>query len=281
MTAATRHALLATVIATTTAIALLAPGSAAAGAEDVWRQLEPGLELARFSTRDTVPDPRGDLVVLRVDPARWSLRVLRADATGEDRPRDTGSWCEEFGLVAAINAGMFQDDHLTHVGFLQCDGVAVNGAANAYLSATAFGPLRPGDPPFRIYDLDETPLERIAREYACVVQNLRLIKRPRESRWQRRDRRWTEAALGEDGVGRALLIHCRTALTMPDLIDLLLALPLDLRAAQHLEGGGQAQLHIAHPAARGYHSGAEDRWLAWPIPNVLGVARRDSVATRP
>ena len=85
----------------------------------VWRQLEPGLDLGRFATRDTLPDPEGDLVVLRVDPQRWELRLLTAVVGDRAKQRSARAWCEEFGLVAAINAGMFQRDRRTHMGYLR------------------------------------------------------------------------------------------------------------------------------------------------------------------
>jgi hypothetical protein len=237
-----------------------------------WRQLEPGLELARFSTADTLAHPEGDLFVLRADPARWELRLLSAATLGDRRGRSAREWCREHGLVAAINAGMYQADGRSHVGFVSCGGEVIQEAANTYRSAAAFGCTAGDGPPFRIVDLDAASLDSLVLAYECVVQNLRLIKRPREPRWYRRDRAWREAALGEDGAGRPLLIYCRTPLTMPDFIALLLALPLDLQAAQHLEGGAEAQLHVHHPsAARDFDEG---RWLAWPVPNVLGLVRK-------
>ncbi|MFO7653455.1 MAG: phosphodiester glycosidase family protein [Candidatus Krumholzibacteriia bacterium] len=264
-------------VAAAVAVPVAAPaGAAARGGPDPsgpWRELEPGLELARFASSDTVHHDRGDLIVLRVDPHRWELRLDGVCADARRSPRSARGWCAELDLMAAVNAGMYQADRRSHVGFLRRDGRTVAGGVNDYLSAAAFQPLRPGLPPFRIFDLDETPLDQVVADYGTVVQNLRLVKRPRDSRWTRRDRRWREAALGEDSAGRALLIECRTPLTMADLVDRLLALPLDLVAAQHLEGGSEAQLHLAHPAVDP-DLRAEGRWLSWPVPNVLGVARR-------
>jgi hypothetical protein len=62
-----------------------------------------------------------------------------------------------------------------------------------------------------------------------------------------------------------LWIHADQPRDMHTLIDELLALPLDLVAAQHLEGGHQAQLWIRDldPDPRGY-----------PLPNVLGLRPR-------
>jgi hypothetical protein len=165
---------------------------------------------------------------------------------------------------------MYQEDRRSHVGFLQIDGRVRNGTPNDYLSAAVCGPRRRGDPAFGIYDLDETPLDSLRVRYRTVVQNLRLIKRSRDNRWTARDRGWAEAALGEDAQGRALLIYCQTALSMHDLNDVLLELPLDLVCAQHLEGNLPAQFHV--------RTGGTTLTLpadeAPPIPNVLGVKPR-------
>jgi hypothetical protein len=118
--------------------------------------------------------------------------------------------------------------------------------------------------------------------YRRVVQNLRMVKRPGESRWSPQERRWSEAALGEDREGRPLFIFCAAPLPLDRLIDALLALPLGLVAAQHLEGGSQAQLFIAAggrtvEAVGGYETAfavPDASRTARPIPNVIGVRPR-------
>jgi hypothetical protein len=87
------------------------------------------------------------------------------------------------------------------------------------------------------------PLESVTARYRNVVQNLRMVKRPGQSRWQPQERHWSEAALGEDREGRALLLFCGTPLPLDRLIDGLLALPLGLvRTAP--EGGSQAAVRL-------------------------------------
>ena len=106
---------------------------------------------------------------------------------------------------------MYQADGKTHVGFCQVDGKVISKYPNKYRSAAAFDPVDITDPPFKIFDLDEIPLEVVKERYGTVVQNLRLVKRPGRNRWEESKNRWREAALGEDRQGRALLISCRKA----------------------------------------------------------------------
>lgn len=56
--------------------------------------------------------------------------------------------------------------------------------------------------------------------------------------------KWSEAALGEDSAGRILFIFSRAPFSMHDLNQELLASDIGLVAAQHLEGGPEAQLYV-------------------------------------
>lgn len=266
-------------VAVAVAVALTASPANAA-----WKELAPGLDLGTFvlETRDG----NAELQALRIDAARWDLGVYCASEHGMKRGLSARTWAARFDLAAVINAGMFATDYLTHVGHLR-NGVHVNNShKNAYRSVAAFRPRREGLPPFLIEDLDRpesAPLDSLIRRYECVVQNLRLVKRPGENRWTPQDRRWSEAALGEDEQGRALFLFCRTPFAMHDFNALVLG-QKDLRlvAAQHLEGGPQAQLYLnaggqerewvgGLPGAYGENEGNR---IAWPVPNVIGVRRR-------
>lgn len=244
-----------------------------------WTELEPGLEVARFDSRVLSEGGAGDLTVLRVDPGRWDLRLLTAEQVGGGQARTVQQWCEDFDLAAAVNAGMFQQDGKTHVGFCQVDGSVLNGFANGYQSAAGLDPLDPADPAFRIFDLDQTPLPEVAARYRTVVQNLRLVKRPGQNLWKPGPQRWPEAALGEDARGRALLIHCTTPYGMHEFNRVLLSLPLDLACAQHLEGNTPARLWIRHPRFRADRDAPGGGGP--PLPFVLGVAPRSAALGAP
>ncbi len=237
------------------------------GGGDPWRVLAPGLEMARFDVRERVAADNGELTVLRVDPAHWELSVLSADAVDDERRRAVRHWCRDFDLAAAINAGMYQADGHTHVGFCQVDGVVRNSAVNDYLSAFVCDPRDPDSPPFAIADLDVVPLDSLRVRYGTVVQNLRLIKGDRDNRWSPTRDRWREAALAEDAAGRALLIYCARPLSKHAFNELLLELPLDVVAAQHLEGNEPAGLWVRAPREIGIAAGGF-------LPNVLAVTPR-------
>ena len=260
--------------------ALFLAAPAAAATDRLWTEFGNGLELGRFPLAGQ-GSPPATVHVLRIDPRRWEL-TLHGLPSGGSGGYTAREWSRREGLVAAINAGLYQEDYRTHSGYMRADGTVFSRGTNGYLSAAAFDPVNPQDPPFRIFDIDNDPLAAVLGRYRRVVQNLRLIKRPGENRWSSQERRWSEAALGEDSEGRALLIFCGAPLPLDSLIEALLALPLGLVAAQHLEGGTQAQLFVAAGERTielvGGHEGVfpapELSRPAWPIPNIIGVRAR-------
>jgi hypothetical protein len=99
----------------------------------------------------------------------------------------------------------------------------------------------------------------------------------RANAWKQQPRRWSTAAIGTDGKGRVLFIHCRTPYTVHDLIDRLLALPIDLRRAMYVEGGPEATLYVkAGKVERDFVGSFESGFLEnddnqaeWALPNVV------------
>jgi hypothetical protein len=262
------------------AAALLLAAPAAHAAEGPWSTLGTGLELATFPL-DPALSPGAQLHVLRVDLRHWELTV-HGLPRGESVGYTAREWARREGLVAAINAGMYQEDYRTHSGYLAADGAVLSRGVNEYQSAAAFAPVDGADPPFRIFDLDVDPLATVLPRYRRVVQNLRLVKRPGENRWTPQQRRWSEAALAEDREGRALFVFCGAPLPLDRFIDALLALPLGVVAAQHLEGGSQAQLFVdagGRPVEvvggfEGAFPAPDPNRTARPVPVVLGVRAR-------
>ncbi len=238
-----------------------------------WQNLEEGLDLGRFNSGLRTADTDGDLMVLRIDTDHWILRSHQPEESDGYKGRTAKRWCELGNMVAVINAGMFQADQKTHVGYFKIDGLVVNSFDNDYLSAAAFNPVDPAEPYFRIFDLDEISLGEISARYHNVIQNLRLIKRAGNNRWQPSSDRWQEAALGEDYKGRALFIMCDRRWSMHELNEILMALPLGLVTAQHLEGRVDASMWVQHPKVDSKKlPGNYQRNFV--VPNILGVTKR-------
>ena len=253
-------------------------------AELKWTELEPGIEYATTEA----PGPRpmslpidGHIHLVRVDPKLRSLEAVMAGA-GDGRSRTAAQWCRERRLAVAINMGMFQTDRRTNTGYARSPGYVNNGHwAAKYKSAVGFGPLKRGAQALVMADLDDPAAKAPLSNYGTVIQNLRLIKAG-HSVWEQQERRWSEAAVAVDRQGRLLFIFSRYPYTMKELNDILLALPLAIDAAMHLDGGPPASLSIHAGGVDldlngSFETGAleSDAMPAQsPIPNVLGVRRR-------
>jgi len=255
----------------------LAAGESTPADSSVWKELAPGVELRMLEAVE--PSAVGDsgIAVLRVDPKTWQLELVGQSRGGETSGRSAREWAKGHDLAIAINAGMFGEDYTTHVGYLEIKGQVISPRINPYQSVAAFDPHdRASHPDFRIFDLDipGVTVQAIRESYGSLAQNLRLIKRPGVNRWSQQDKRWSEAALGEDESGRILFIFSHSVLSMHDLIRELLAAGIGIVAAQHLEGGRLAQLYVKVGDVELELFDGAPSTSAWPIPNVLGVTRR-------
>ena len=247
-----------------------------------WRELAKGLDLGQFKVNESTVAGDSTIVILRIDPAEWELKLVSASEMEEPRGMTAKQWCAKYDLVAAINAGMFQKDYRTHVGFMKSRTHTNSAHRVKYLSAAAFDPLRQGLPLFRIFDLDQDEFDSVTARYGSVIQNIRMINRKRENRWSDQPKKWSEVALGEDDAGRALFIFCRSPYRMIDFDRILLSLPIGLVCAQHLEGGPEASLYLRWGEEEIELSGSyetlftenDNNHLSWPVPNIIGVARK-------
>ncbi len=262
----------------------LAARSFVPAVEAAWTTLEPGLDLALFPGPSAAPGD-GKIWIVRIDPARFDLKLVNASA-GDSRPRTVRAWALASGAVAAINAGMFQTDGLTSIGMMRTREHRNNPRRSSRLKALlAFDPLAPGLPPVRILDATCGELQSLPA-YGTLIQSIRMVSCDRKNVWARDARRWSTAAIGIDGDGRALFIHARSPWPVHDLVQALLALPVDLRRAMYLEGGPEAQLFVRAGGREVDRLGARERaaqdgdaGFAWEIPNAVVAVRRPPSGT--
>ena len=256
-----------------------------AEAYGAWTQLAPGMDVGTFAVKNPRQIMDSRIIILRIDLKFWEPVLIGKSWNDDFANQTVRQWCESLKLTAAINAGMFGTNHTTHVGYLRSKGHVNSSHVNKYMSVAAFGPKKgKGLPKFRIFDLDHpgVTMGKILKDYSSVVQNLRLIKRPGENRWPQQDKMWSEAALGEDSAGRLLFRFTRSPFTMYDFNQGLLSLGIGIVAAQHLEGGPEAQLYvrignISQEMFGSYETTfkeSDNNTSAWRVPNVIGVRPR-------
>lgn len=266
------------------ALAAAAVGASALDAKEPepWLALEPGLDLGEFPSPQ--PSERGDSIVrvLRIDPARFELRLMNASAPDQGRALTARTWCERGGLVAAINASMYQTDHRTSVSLMRTGSHVNNPRLSKDRAILAFDRLDASLKPVAIIDRDCDDFEAMRDQYGTLVQSIRMISCKKKNVWSQQPRRWSTAAIGVDAQGRILFVHVRSPYSTHDLIDILMALPLRIERALYAEGGPEAQLYVnsggrEHEWVGGYETSNDDRddnHRAWPVPNVVGIARR-------
>ncbi len=244
-----------------------------------WSTPAEGLFLAEFMPPQKTPISDDPVRVLKVDPARCSLRILSALDHG-GKARTSREWCEEFGLLAAINASMYKEN-LRSTGYMRnyetINNPSVNPAFGAFM---VFNPKDASFPRVRIVDSRrDEGWQGILKGYESVVQNYRIISNGKAVQWPTKDRAYSIAAIGIDRTGKLLLIHSRGHYSTHDFIEILLALPIQVRDAMYLEGGHEASLCLRLNGKWGEWSGIgkigilKDDRNSPLVPNVIGVAR--------
>jgi hypothetical protein len=251
-----------------------------------WKQLAPGMDLQNLAAKNHGTTGESHITIVRIDPDLWELVFMGISQSGEKSGKSAREWCRSYKLTSAINAGMYADNYKTHVGYLRSKDHVNNSHVNNYQSIMAYDPKKDRKiAQFRIFDLDEPgiSMQSILNDYNSAIQNLRLIKKPGINLWKQQTREWNEAAIGEDKEGRILFIYSRLPLSMHDLNQELLASGIGIVAAQHLEGGFEAQFYLNQGGLEidlfdTYDANSkEDNGKAepWPIPNIIGIRPRN------
>lgn len=247
-----------------------------------WRKVEEGLFWAEFRAPFEFPLGGVKIDIVKVDPRFYSFKLLCASELGKVRLTPKG-WCQKHELVSAINAGMYQKDGLTNVGYMRNFSHVNNPRLNSvYKAVLAFNRVEWRVPEIQIIDLACQEFEELKPKYQTLVQNLRMINCRQENVWSKGDKRWSLAVLGMDRGGNALFIFSETPCPVYDFNQILLSLPIFLFNAMYLEGGPEASLFLSANGLEldrvGTHEtgGSENtiRAPARPVPNVIGITKK-------
>jgi exopolysaccharide biosynthesis protein len=265
-------------------ISFLLLTSYAVGQDSLWKKIDEGLHYGDFTA--PVKSNTGDskILIVRIDPKIYNFRLLSAsELTPGSTSFTVKEWADKYKLISAINAGMFQTDLKANVGYMKNYAHLNNPRIHkTYTSVFAFNPKKEDVPPAMIFDTDEKDFKEVINGYNTIIQNLRLIKRPGLIRWAQQEKRWSEAALGQDQNGNILFIFSGSPYTMHELSKILLSLPIKLECAMHLEGGPAASFYLRHNGIElgrvGRHEFSSiigdmnNEFL--PLPNVIGITKR-------
>ncbi len=254
------------------------------GPTDGFVALGPGFEYARFTLPDATAPGDHLLRVVRID-AKVAHLKLEASSVGDRFPRVASGWAGDAPVVAVINAAMFKKDMRTNLGFLRVGDHVQNGAwAKEENSLLALDPLDAADPSATLANLSCADRDALVGRYHTLVQSIRMVGCARDNVWAPDERPWSAALTGADGQGRLLLLFVRSPYTMHALVDMLLALPLDLVALHYGDGGPPASLFVRAPGFEERNVGSfearahekDDNVVEWPLPNVLVATPGDA-----
>jgi hypothetical protein len=157
---------------------------------------------------------------------------------------------------------------------LMRDGeVVVNPRMSRDKSVFAFNCDADSLPQATIIDLECDDFAAASRPYQSLFQSIRMLSCTGSNVWSEQENANSVAAVGIDTNGRVLFIHVREELPVHTVVDLLQIFPLDLERCMYSEGGAHAQLFLRAGDTEETLVG-EGAWTPLPIPNVLGVARR-------
>jgi len=245
-----------------------------------WQKLADGLELGVFLAPQHADYGDSLIRILRIDPQFFELKLLNASSTKDGRPLTAKQWCRQEGLVAAINASMYQADHKTSVSLMRTKSHTNNPRLSKDKTILAFGRQSLDQPKVKIIDRQCEDFDQWINKYGTFVQSIRMISCKGDNVWRQQPKKWSTAAIAMDHRGRVLFIHVGSPYSTHDLINNLRKLPLGITRAMYGEGGPQAQLYIRYGKKEHEFVGQFDLKLNeninspvfWPIPNVIGIS---------
>jgi len=247
-----------------------------------WKKVDDGLFFAQFDPSGEAPIKDSKITIVKINPTYYSFKLLCASELEKIR-LTTKEWCKRYHLISAINAGMYQKDGLTNVGYMKNFSHLNNSRLNStYKAVLAFNRVNDDVPEIQIIDLKCQDLEKLKPKYQTFIQNIRMISCNQENVWSKQNKRWSLAVLGVDKEGKVLFIFSEAPYSGYDFNHILLSLPISIFNAMYLEGGGEASLYFSGNGfvldkVGIYESSFNENIIragAHPIPNVIGIIKK-------
>jgi hypothetical protein len=242
--------------------------------DGLWKKIDEGLFLGEFDSQK--------ISLIKIDPKYFSFKLLCASE--KNRLRMTAKqWCQKENLISAVNAGMFQADRITNVGYMKNFNHVNNPRLNTrYKAVLAFNPVDAAVPEIQIIDLKCQNFDRLKDKYHTLIQGIRMTSCYQENVWEKQDKMWSIAAFGMDKSGNGLFIFTESPYAVHDFTNTLLSLPISLYNAMYLEGGPEATFYFSANGVEYEKIGSHETDLdeksfpkiARPIPNVIGIVKK-------
>jgi len=242
--------------------------------DELWKRIDDGLSLREFNSLK--------MSLVKIDPKYYSFKLLCASEQKKVR-MTAKQWCQKHNLISSINAGMFQTDGITNVGYMKNFSHVNSPRLNTrYKAVLAFNPVDATGPEIQIIDLKCHDFEKLKDKYQTLIQGIRMVSCRQENVWEKQDKMWSVAAFGMDKSGNGLFIFTESRYSVHDFTNILLSLPVSLYNTMYLEGGPEATLYFSANGVEFEKIGSHATGLnendfpriAHPIPNVIGIVKK-------
>ena len=245
-----------------------------------WKELAPGLEFGMLHGEPYCRRGSAAIAVLRMDPERVKLRVHHYTQNRDKRLLDVVEWQRHTRAVAVFNAGQFYPD-FRYMGLLASGGRWLSKRPHpGYQALLVADPLRDEErSSARVLDLSGESNDPDSVPWREVAQSFMLFDSTGTLRVRRSERIANRTAVGEDRIGRLLIMVSEGSYTLADFAHVLQKSRLHLTHAMSMDGGREAELVVTHGSFRYASFGAwakEDEHpsapaASVPLPAVVSV----------
>jgi len=246
-----------------------------------WKKLDTGLFVTEYTSLKKSTHGNSVFTILKIDPKVYDFSLFSAKEKTE-YTRTAPQWAKDKKQIAIINAGMYQMDHATNLGYMKDFGFTNNARVNKNNTIVAFNRIHDTVPEFQIIDRTCQNWEVLKNSYQSFSQSIRMIDCNQKNRWSQQKKRWSTIAIGTDKKGNALFIISRSPYSVHDFNNILLKAPLNINKVMYLEGGPEASFYLNHPKKKieimgSYETGFNENDRNnrfWKIPNVIGISKK-------
>ena len=246
-----------------------------------WKEIDQGLSLSKYSSPKQSILGDNTFTILKINPAYYNFNLFSAKQKGE-KVRTAEEWSKDKNQIAVINAGMYQQDHATNLGYFKNYDFINNSRINRDNTIAAFNRKNESVPEFQIIDRTCQNWEELKDQYNSFTQSIRMVDCNQKNKWSQQNKKWSTVVIGKDKEGNALFIISRSPYTVHDFIDILLSTNLNLHNLMYLEGGPEASLYMNHNSTEvsvmgSYETGFnenDENDIFWRIPNVIGISKK-------
>lgn len=260
---------------------LISASDATSLTEISWEQIDEGLHLTEYLSPKKSIMGDSKITILKIDPSVYDFNLFSAKEKGET-VKTAKKWAIQKEQIAVINAGMYQGDFATNLGYMKDFGFVNNGRINKDNTIVAFNRKDESVPEIQIIDRKCQDWEVLKDKYNSFSQSIRMVDCYQKNKWSQQNKKWSMVVIGMDKDGNALFIFTRSPYSVHDFVDIVLEAPINLHNLMYLEGGPEASFYLNHNGVKKEKMGSyetdfnlnDDNHHFWDIPNVIGISRK-------